>query len=65
MLMHCAVKNAANLSDFYTFSIIELNGKKIRTCTSIDFCTYLLDWVACEVRPIVPSACKDNKFVEV
>ena len=26
MLMHCAVKNAANLSDFYTFSIIELNG---------------------------------------
>ena len=26
MLMRGAVKNAANLSDFYTFSIIELNG---------------------------------------
>lgn len=26
MLMHGAVKNAANLSDFYTFSFIELNG---------------------------------------
>ena len=26
MLMCGAVKNAANLSDFYTFSIIELNG---------------------------------------
>ena len=26
MLMHGAVKNAANLSNFYTFSIIKLNG---------------------------------------
>ena len=26
MLMHGAVENAANLSNFYTFSIIKLNG---------------------------------------
>ena len=63
MLMHGAVENAANLSDFHTFSRIELNG--INTYMYKHWFLHLLDWVVCEVRPTVSSACKDNKFVEI